>query len=210
MKRVVVFFSRMICFCALFFAFISTEANAERINKPHRFNKIYRQIIEDSDYLSLGNAFSKNIIIDFFDYRCKYCQQFHKQMFQALEDGKLKNIRWIIIEAPIFGDDTNQIARHILAAKEQGKYKEMFLEVAKRGDVLLYQIESIAKDLGLNVELLKMDAYTDRVTDVFKKNIKLYKKFKVNSVPLIIANKKVYKGAILGEKLDDLLEDLAD
>ena len=40
--------------------------------------------------------------------------------------------------------------------------------------------------------------------------MKLYKKFKVNSVPLIIADKKVHKGAILGEKLDDLLEDLAD
>ena len=210
MKRISVFFSRLVCVCLLFFAFMSNEANAERIKKPHRFNNIYRQILEDTEYLSLGNQFSKNIIIDFFDYRCKYCQQFHKQMFQALEAGKLKNIRWIIIEAPIFGDDTNQIARHVLAAKEQGKYKEMFLEVAKRGDVPLYQLESIAKDLGLNVELLKMDAYTDRVTDVFKKNMKLYKKFKVNSVPLIIADKKVHKGAILGEKLDDLLEDLAD
>ena len=210
MKKIVVFLGRVVCFCALFFAFMSNEANAERIKKPHRFNKIYREIIEDTDYLSLGNVFSKNIIIDFFDYRCRYCQEFHRQMFKALEEGKLKNIRWIIVEAPIFGDDSNQLSRYILAAKEQGKYKEMFLEVAKKGSVALYEAEEIAKKLGVNVELMKMDAYTDRVTNVFRKNIKLYKKFKVNSVPLIIADKKVYKGAILDEKLDDLLEDLSD
>ena len=210
MKKISAFLSLIVCFLVVVFVCSTNCFAAERLKKPHRFNNIYRDIIEDSDYLSLGNTFSKNVIIDFFDYRCRYCQEFHKQMFQALEAGKLKNIRWIIVEAPIFGDSSNMLARYVLAAKEQGKYKEMFLEVAKRGAVPLYEAENIAKDLGLNVELMKMDAYTDRVTDVFRKNIKLYKKFKVNSVPLIIAKKRVYKGAILGEELDDLLEDLAD
>jgi len=210
MSKIVKFLSLLVFMCGLGFSFTVMGAVAERVRKPHRFDDLYNQIISDTDYLSFGNPFSKKVIIDFFDYRCRYCQQFHKKMFQLLENDKLKNVRWIIVEAPIFGDESNQLARYVLAAKEQGKYKEMFLEIAKRGKVALYEAEKIAEDLGINVELMKMDAYTDRVTNVFKKNMKLYKKFKVNSVPLIIMDKRVYKGAILDAQFDELFEDLTD
>lgn len=190
---------------------IAVSANAAtRLKKPHRFGSMYKQMITDTDYLSLGNVYSDNVIIEFFDYRCRYCQKFHQQMLQALEDGKLKNIRWIVIEAPIFGDEANHVARYVLAAKEQGKYKEMFLEVAKKAPSALYEVEDIAQELGLNLEQLKMDAYTDKVMDVFKKNIKLYKKFKTASVPLIIVNKKIYNEALLDNELEEVLEEAND
>lgn len=208
MKKFTLFLSVVLSIAVLFFpAFAHAE---KRINKPHRFNQIYNQILSNTEYLTLGNPFGKYVIVDFFDYRCPFCQRFHAEMIEALEAGKLKNVRWILIETPIFGDNVNFVARYMQASKQQGKYKEFFLAAANKGHLSLYNIEDIAKEVGLNLEQLKKDAYTKEISNTFRDNIRLYKKFKVQSVPLLIVDKKVYSGAILGEKLDDLLKDAND
>ena len=208
MKRITLILGVILSIGILFF---STFAQAEkRINKPHKFNQIYNSILSNTEYLTLGNPFGKFVIVDFFDYRCPFCQAFHKQMINALNAGKLKNVRWILIETPIFGDTANFVARYMQASKKQEKYREFFLAAADKGHLSLYDIEDIAQSVGLNIEQLKIDAYTNDVRTEFKNNIDLYKKFKVKGVPLLIIDRKVYSGAVLDEKLNDFLEDAND
>ena len=82
------------------------------------------EIVNDKTNYSLGNPKGKYVIIEFFDHQCGWCKRTNKEMREAIAKGA-KNIRWIPIDTPIFGEASETIARYVLAAGEQGKYAQM-------------------------------------------------------------------------------------
>lgn len=88
------------------------------------------KIAADPTNYSLGNPNGKFVIIEFFDYNCGWCQRTNAAMKEALARPEAKNIRWIPIDTPIFGASSETIARYVLAAGKQGKYKQMHDAVA--------------------------------------------------------------------------------
>ena len=63
MMKILKLLTCIACIGVLLFSFTAKGAVADRVQKPHRFKELYRQIIEDTDYLSLGNQFSKKTIM---------------------------------------------------------------------------------------------------------------------------------------------------
>jgi len=87
--------------------------------------RLSKSIAEDETNYSLGNPDGKFVIIEFFDYNCGWCQRTNAGMQEVLAKPEAKNIRWIPIDTPIFGPSSEIIARYVLAAGKQGKYKQM-------------------------------------------------------------------------------------
>lgn len=167
-----------------------------------------RSILADKTNYSLGNEKGKFVIVEFFDYRCGWCKRTNTALWEAINSGKAKNIRWVLMDSPIFGEGSAIISRYVLAAGEQGKFKEMHHAVVSSNETVdEAALLGIAKKLSLNIEKLKADAASDKIKEKMQNNQKIAEKLGISGVPYLIVNGKVHGGALLGDDLNKVIEE---
>ena len=163
------------------------------------------EILNDKTNYSLGNPKGKFVIIEFFDHQCGWCKRTNKEMREALK--KAKNIRWIPIDTPIFGDASETIARYVLAAGEQGKYAQMHEAVGNaQGRLDEAALVKLGEGLKLDTAKLKADANGDKIRGKLVANRKYAEKLNINGVPMLIVDGKINPGALLGENLEKAVQ----
>lgn len=73
------------------------------------------QIFDDPNSWVGGNPDGDIVLVEFMDYRCGYCRKAHEEVQQLLEtDG---NIRFIVKEFPILGDQSVLASRFAIATR---------------------------------------------------------------------------------------------
>ena len=165
-------------------------------------------ITKDDTNYALGNKDGKFVIIEFFDYRCGWCKRTNKAIWAEIDAKKAPNIKWIPIDAPIFGEDSALISRYVLAAGKQGKYTEMHHAVVEaEGTLDATALTEIAKKIGLNVETLKKEAESDELKAKIDSNVKMAQEIGVSGVPFMIVNGKPHGGALLGDALANAVKE---
>lgn len=184
------------------------KAEAERARmeaekkQAEKVKEYMSKIIDDKTNYSLGNKDGKYVIIEFFDYRCGWCKKTNKAIWDEIKDNKAPNIRWIPIDAPIFGEGSALISRYVLAAGKQGKYSEMHHEVAEAtGNLDQEALVKLGEKVGLNIDQLKKDAESDEIKAKLEANIAMAREIGVQGVPFMIVNGKPRGGALLGDAL---------
>ena len=161
------------------------------------------KIVNDKTNYSLGNPKGKFVIIEFFDYQCGWCKRTNKALAEVIAKPEGKNIRWIPIDTPIFGDASETIARYVLAAGEQGKYAEMHDAVGAATERLDEKaLIEMGKKLGLDTKKLTADANGDKIKGKLKANQEFARTLNISGVPMLIVDGKINPGALLGERLD--------
>lgn len=169
---------------------------------------IVKQIVNDKTNYSLGNPKGSYVIIEFFDYQCGWCKRTNVAMSEALKKAEAKNIRWIPIDTPIFGGASETIARYVLAAGEQGKYAQMHDAVTNAsGRLNETALIELGKTLKLDTKKLQKDANGDKITKKLADNKKYTKELGIGGVPMLIVNGKINRGALLGDKLDAVIQE---
>lgn len=169
---------------------------------------IVKSIVNDSTNYSLGNPKGKFVIVEFFDYNCGWCRKTNTEITKALAAGDVKNVRWILLDMPIIGGPRSEIlARYVLAAGKQGKYKEMHDAVSATGGVDEAKLVELAKGLNLNVAKLKADADSAAIKNKLAQNMEYAKKLGISGVPFMIVNGKVHPGALFGDNLKAAIEE---
>lgn len=185
------------------------KARVEAEKKQAEKIAIYKDTIaKDASNYSLGNKDGKYVIIEFFDYRCGWCKRTNKALWAEIDGKKAPNVKWIPIDAPIFGEDSARISRYVLAAGKQGKYTEMHHAVVDaEGNIDETALIEMAKKLGLNIDTLKKDANSDELKNKIESNIKMAQEIGVSGVPFMIVNGKPRGGALLGEALAEAIKE---
>lgn len=183
------------------------EAAAQQAEPQVAPQEIIDEIVADKSNYSLGNPNGKFVIIEFFDHRCGWCKRTNAALREALAKGDAKNIRWIPIDTPIFGEDSERIARYVLAAGKQGKYAEMHEAVASATKTDKDSLLEIAKKLGLDTNKLATDAESDEIKAKMEANQKYARALNISGVPMLIVNGKINPGALLGERLDAAIKE---
>ena len=164
------------------------------------------EIVNDKTNYSLGNPKGKYVIIEFFDHQCGWCKKTNKEMRAAIANGA-KNIRWIPIDTPIFGEASETIARYVLAAGEQGKYAQMHEAVGNaQGRLDEAALVKLGEGLKLDTKKLKADANGDKIRGKLQANKKYAQKLNINGVPMLIVDGKINPGALLGENLEKAVQ----
>ena len=167
--------------------------------------ELVAEIVNDKANYSLGNPKGKFVIIEFFDYQCGWCKKTNAEMKEALK--RAPNIRWILMDAPIFGPASELIAQYALAAAEQGKFKEMHDAIGSaQGKLDEDALKELAKGLGLNVDRLAKDAHGDKVKARLEKNRGYTKTLRVGGVPMLIVDGKLNPGALIGDRLEEAVK----
>lgn len=166
--------------------------------------KMIKEITKDTTNTVLGNPKGKFVIIEFFDYNCGYCKKMNKALAGAVK--KSDNIRWILIDTPIFGEQSEIISRYAYAANEQGKFQQFHEEIGKASAKLdEAALLAIGEKLDLDTKALKKAAASKKIKDKLIANRKYTEKLGMGGVPMFIIDGDVQGGAFSDEKLAEYI-----
>ena len=183
------------------------KAKGNRAAQPQQTadKALVDEIINDKTNHVLGNPKGKFVIIEFFDYQCGWCKKTNKEISAALKNAP--NIRWILMDTPIFGEASQLIARYAMAAGKQGKFKEYHEAIGNSKDKLDKDgLIKLGKTLKLDTKKLSADAESEEVKAKLEKNQKYARQLNINGVPMLIVDGKINPGALIGDNLAKAVE----
>jgi len=151
-------------------------------------------IFRDKFGLVAGNPDGDVTIVEFSDYNCPYCKRAFDSIKQVL--GADSKVRVVLKEFPIFGEQSENIARVAIAAKYQGRYFDMHSALLKSpGRNNQKSALMIAEKLGLDMDKLRKDMNTDEVRKVISETRQLGNKLGIRGTPFFLVGDKVIPGA---------------
>lgn len=187
-------------------AFYKKQQAAQRAAQPKVAEKaMIDEILNDKTNTVLGNPKGKFVIIEFFDYNCGYCKMMNKQLAEAIK--KSKNIRWVLIDTPIFGEKSEIISRYAYAANKQGKFAKFHEEVGASTKLDEEGLIAIGKKIGLDTDKLKKDANSDEIKKKLADNRKYTQKLGMGGVPMFIINGNIQGGAFPPEQMEKYIKE---
>jgi protein-disulfide isomerase len=152
-------------------------------------NEIFR---DKADFVA-GNAKGNVTMVEFFDYNCGWCRKGFPEVMSLLEADK--NLRFVLKEFPIFGEDSEYAARAALASGRQGKYWNLHLAMfSHEGKITKAAVDQIAKAQGLDMAKLKKDMADPAIEETIMRNRALAQSLAINGTPAFIIDDKLVPG----------------
>ena len=157
-----------------------------------------KAIFEDGFSFIGGNPNGDITLVEFVDYRCGYCKKAHNEVEKLLStDG---NIRFVIKEFPILGDDSLVLSKFALAIKiVHGD------EIYKLVHDILIKMKSppsekafnqIMSNLNLDANLVKSAMESNEVNGMIAYTRTLAEKLKISGTPTFIMNDELIRGYV--------------
>ncbi len=138
----------------------------------------------------LGNADGKVVLVEFFDFSCGYCHRIYPVLKNVIaKNGDLK----LVAKPLAFLSPMSQYAaKAALAAKEQGKFAEVYSAIFEiKGPLTEAKIDEAAVLAGVDLEKLKSDMESAKVNKTLSDTSALANKIRVNGVPTLVLNGEI-------------------
>ena len=174
------------------------------IRKQEFLQSNREMIFNTSDKMFEGNENGKIKLVEFFDYNCGYCQKFHQELINVMNDNSIK---LVIIQMPILGNFSEELTNLALASSLQGKFKVVhnYLYSNERKS----KMEDILADLflrGVDLDILKNDLESQEVSDFLSIHRSYADEFKFTGTPATIIGNQIIPGFIDADKITKILE----
>ncbi len=143
----------------------------------------------------LGRTDAPITIVEFTDYNCGFCKSATPWVMDHVDDRR-GDIRFIIKESAVRGENSALAARAALAAHRQGKYREMHIALMKvpanayTPDV----IERIGRSVGLDVERMKNDMEDQTIEETIDRHVAEFDAAGLDGTPGFFVNGKFVAG----------------
>lgn len=156
-----------------------------------------------------GNPEGDITVIEFMDYRCGYCRKAYAEVEELVKaDG---NIRFILKEYPILGEDSIASARFAIAVQQlhgADAYKKAHdALITLRGSPDAETLGRLATDLGLDPKPVLDRMNSDEVTAVIAQNQDLGQKMSITGTPTFVIDQTLLRGYV---PLDGMQQIVAD
>ncbi|OHC75339.1 MAG: hypothetical protein A3G18_03930 [Rhodospirillales bacterium RIFCSPLOWO2_12_FULL_58_28] len=142
-----------------------------------------------------GNPKGDITIVEFFDYRCGFCKKALPTVLELLKaDG---NIRYVLREYPILGEESRIAAQAALAAWGIDKEKYMSFHAAlmsSKGSLGESRIFTIAAESGVDVAKLRVAMKDASIEKMLKRNYELAETLGISGTPAFIIGNNVSPG----------------
>lgn len=164
-------------------------------------------IFDDGHSWVGGNPDGDITLVEFMDYRCGYCRQAFAEVARLLEtDG---NIRFIVKEYPILGEQSMAAARFAIATHQlhgDDDYEAVHdALMALRADITPDSLSRLAEALGLDPApiLARMDA--PEVTAVIEANRNLGSMMQISGTPTFVLGDRMIRGYVPLASMEQLV-----
>ncbi|MDA5094456.1 DsbA family protein [Aliiroseovarius sp. KMU-50] len=144
----------------------------------------------------MGNPDGDYTIVEFVDYRCGYCRKSYEELTVLLE--KDENIRLILKEYPILGEDSLNSARFAVSAQQlfggeaYGKLHHALISL--RGAASIENLIDAADDLGLDGKAIAKGMTDPRIDEILGENHALARRLKVTGTPAFVMGDTMARG----------------
>ncbi|WP_299838767.1 DsbA family protein [uncultured Paracoccus sp.] len=154
------------------------------------------ELFEDGHSWVGGNPEGDLTVVEFIDYRCGVCRQFDQEVQDLVEaDG---NIRFIVKDFPILGQDSDTSARFAVAVKQiagDEAYVKAHEElITLRSGATLEALTKVAEDIGVDAEKVLAAMNSDAVSEVLRANRQLGEKMAIQGTPTFVIGDELLRG----------------
>lgn len=156
-----------------------------------------------------GNPDGDITVVEFLDYRCGYCRRAHPEVAKLLDsDG---NIRLIIKEFPILGDQSVLASRFAIATKivaGDDAYKQVSDALIEfNGDITVPALARMASTLGLDGDAIEAEMNSDAVTDQISKTRELAQALRINGTPTFVMQDELIRGYVPYDQMTIIIDE---
>lgn len=156
-----------------------------------------------------GNPDGDITLVEFMDYRCGYCRKAFEEVATLVEtDG---NIRFVVKEFPILGEDSVRASRFAIATRQIAgpeAYERAHAGLINmKGPVNDAALNRLARDLSLDAPAIMAAMNGEAVTAELKANNALAQKLAINGTPTFVLGDQMLRGYV---PLPDMQQIVAD
>ena len=167
------------------------------------------EIFNDGYSFVGGNPDGDITLVEFLDYRCGYCKRAHDEVAKLLEtDG---NIRLIVKEFPILGEQSVLASRFVVAAKQVAgaeAYKGLAdALMTANGDITLRSLERMASTFGLDAEAIVAQMDSDEVTHELSRTRALAQRLQITGTPTFVLQDELLRGYLPYDQMLALVDE---
>lgn len=150
-----------------------------------------------------GNPNGDITVVEFFDYNCPWCKRALDELIKLTKADP--NVKIILKEFPIFGENSLFTAKAAMASMKQGKYLEFHMALMKERQVTKDNVFKIAEKVGLDVAKLKADMENPDFDAALKTTSEIAQAPGIEGTPGFIVDAKVNVGFVPMEGLVQLV-----
>jgi protein-disulfide isomerase len=163
------------------------------------------QIFDDPNSWVGGNPDGDIVLVEFMDYRCGYCRKAHEEVQQLLEtDG---NIRFIVKEFPILGDQSVLASRFAIATRivsgDDAYEKIHNALMVFKGNITEKGLLRLASKLDLDGDAILAKINDPLVDQTIGLNHQLAGAMQISGTPTFVLGDELLRGYV---PLDDMME----
>jgi len=145
-----------------------------------------------------GNPNGDVTLVEFRDYRCAYCRKAHDEVAELVKsDG---NIRFIIKEFPILGEQSTASSRFAIATQQlagQDAYEKVAERLIKfRGKVTNTTLGKLADKYGLDGKAIIARMNSPKVDAVINANHALGQRLQISGTPTFVLGDQMLRGYV--------------
>ena len=161
--------------------------------------------IPEVGILAIGPEDAENTVIEFMDYFCGYCKKIHPELMSLIE--KRDDTRVIFLQHPILSENSNIIAKMVVAANLQGKGMELHHGLfSLSGSITQEKLEQVITEVEINKTKLMIDIGKDEINNIVKLSSFLAMGSGARGTPAIFINEEFIGGYLPLEKLESMLK----
>lgn len=185
------------------------QANEQAANDVALVQTNADAIFDDGHSYVGGNPDGDITIVEFLDYRCGYCRKAHPDV-EALLSGD-GNIRFVIKEFPILGEESVLASRFAIAVK-QVEGDEAYFDVhntlmTMRGEVSEDGLSSMSEEKGFDTKAVFDAMNGDAVQDIIRENRELAQRLQIQGTPSFVIEDELLRGYIPLEGMQQMVEE---
>jgi protein-disulfide isomerase len=156
-----------------------------------------------------GNPDGDITLVEFLDYRCGYCKRAHAEVAKLLEtDG---NIRLIIKEFPILGDQSVLASRFAVATKQvagDDSYEALHDALMSfNGDVSMPALRRLANTFGLDTDAIEARMGSEEVTREIAETRALAQALRISGTPTFVMHDELLRGYLPYDQMLAIVEE---
>ena len=157
-----------------------------------------------------GNPEGDITLVEFMDYRCGFCRRAHDEVTGLLAaDG---NIRFIVKEFPILGEESVLASRFALATRQvagDDAYKAVHdALMSYNGAMNEVGFTRLADTLGLDANVILAAMDSEAVTQVIEANHALAQRMQINGTPSFVMGDQMLRGYLPQDAMQQLANEI--